>query len=61
MIQPTQTDEIRLAQSSDDRLERILAIVKSGQRTSFSVDDEGALRFGDRLCSRYDLPKGQDP
>ena len=50
VIRPTLTEDIRRAQSSDERLERIRATVTSGQRTPFRIDDEGALRFGDRLC-----------
>ena len=50
VIQPTLMDEIRQAQSSDYRLERIRAMVTSGRSTPFRVDEEGALRFRDRLC-----------
>ena len=50
VVQPTLMDEIRQAQSSDHRLERIRTTVTSGQSTPFRVDEEGALRFRDRLC-----------
>ena len=42
--------QIQEAQKEDPKITKIVAKVKSGKGVGFIIDNEGVLRFGDRLC-----------
>ena len=43
-------ERIREAQAQDAHLSKIVEEVKSGSRDDFSLQEDGTLMFGDRLC-----------
>ncbi|KAJ4773005.1 DNA/RNA polymerases superfamily protein [Rhynchospora pubera] len=50
VVKPTLMEEIKQAQQKDARLEKVRATVTSELTTPFRVDEEGVLRFRDRIC-----------
>ena len=54
-MQSSLVDEIKIAQASDELLQKFRGQVESGLRTDLIVDEDGSLRFGARLC----VPKGE--
>jgi hypothetical protein len=46
----TLEDEIRKAQPSDQMLLKVMAQVREGQTQDFQIDDQGTLRFWNRVC-----------
>ncbi|KAJ3704742.1 hypothetical protein LUZ61_008447 [Rhynchospora tenuis] len=50
VVKPTLIDEIKEAQKEDARLEKTRELVKSGQETPFQVDENGVVRFQNRVC-----------
>ncbi|KAJ1684803.1 hypothetical protein LUZ63_016193 [Rhynchospora breviuscula] len=53
VIKPTLIDEIKEAQKEDAGLEKTRELVKSEQETPFQVDEDGVLRFKNRVCVPY--------
>ena len=49
-VQPTLVDRIKLSQADDPHLKKIMDEVCSGKKSEFSIFEDGALRFGSRLC-----------
>ena len=49
-VQPTLVERIKLSQADDPYLKKIMDEVRSGKRSEFSIPENGALRFGSRLC-----------
>ena len=43
-------ERIKLSQADDPHLEKIMDEVRSGKKFEFSISEDGALRFGSRLC-----------
>ncbi|XP_041015054.1 uncharacterized protein LOC121257868 [Juglans microcarpa x Juglans regia] len=50
MVQPTLIDRIKHAQKEDSGLVRLVVEVKEGNKSEFSISEDGTLRFGSRLC-----------
>ncbi|KAJ1684802.1 hypothetical protein LUZ63_016192 [Rhynchospora breviuscula] len=53
VVKPTLIDEIKEAQKEDAGLEKTQELVKSEQETPFQVDEDGVLRFKNRVCVPY--------
>jgi hypothetical protein len=49
-IQPTLIERIKLLQSGDSQLVKIMDEVRSGKKPMFNISDDGVLKFGNRLC-----------
>jgi hypothetical protein len=49
-IQPTLIERIKLSQSGDSQLVKIMDEVRSGKKPMFNISDDGVLKFGNRLC-----------
>ena len=49
-VQPTLVEIIKLSQADDPYLKKIMDEVRSGKKSEFSISEDGALRFGSRLC-----------
>jgi hypothetical protein len=49
-ITPTLEDEIRMAQTEDPFLLKVISRVREGKAQDFRVDDQGTLRFRNRVC-----------
>ena len=49
-VEPSLQERIRVAQMEDPELMRIRGEVGNANRAEFRVDEQGALRFRDRLC-----------
>jgi ribonuclease HI len=54
-IQPRLHDQLRNAQQQDSKCQKFRESTESGRDSSFHVDNEGILRFGDRICVPDDL------
>uniref|UniRef100_A0A2N9H8A8 Reverse transcriptase domain-containing protein n=1 Tax=Fagus sylvatica TaxID=28930 RepID=A0A2N9H8A8_FAGSY len=53
-VQPTLTEKIKSSQGCDPQLMKIMEEVRDGNRLEFNISNDGALRFGDRLCVSKD-------
>jgi hypothetical protein len=49
-VQPTLIERIKLLQSGDSQLVKIMDEVRSGKKPMFNISDDGVLKFGNRLC-----------
>jgi hypothetical protein len=49
-VQPTLIERIKLLQSGDSQLVKIMDEVRSGKKPLFNISDDGVLKFGNRLC-----------
>ena len=49
-------DQIKEAQEKDEEMQEIKKEVQEGKMSEFSIDDQGALRFKNRLC----VPNGKE-
>ena len=49
-VQPTLVERIKLSQADYPHLKEIMDEVQSGKKSEFSIFEDGALRFGSRLC-----------
>jgi hypothetical protein len=49
-VQPTLIERIKLSQSGDSQLVKIMDEVRSGKKPMFNISDDGVLKFGNRLC-----------
>ena len=49
-VQPTLVERIKLSQADYPHLKKIMDEVQSGKKSEFSISEDGALRFGSRLC-----------
>ena len=49
-VQPTLIEKIKSSQGCDPQLMKIMEEVRGGNRLEFNISNDGALRFGDRLC-----------
>jgi hypothetical protein len=49
-VQPTLIEKIKSSQGCDPQLIKIMEEVRGGNRLEFNISNDGALRFGDRLC-----------
>uniref|UniRef100_A0A2N9HRA9 RNA-directed DNA polymerase n=1 Tax=Fagus sylvatica TaxID=28930 RepID=A0A2N9HRA9_FAGSY len=49
-VQPTLIERIKLLQSGDSQLVKIMDEVRSGKKPMFNISDDGILKFGNRLC-----------
>ena len=49
-VQPTLIEEIRVAQTTDPQLERIREEILVGKPPGFVVQEDGTIRFHDRVC-----------
>ena len=49
-VQPTLVERIKLSQADDPHLKKIMDEEHSGKKSKFSISENGALRFGSRLC-----------
>ena len=49
-VQLTLVERIKLSQVDDPHLKKIMDEVRSGNKSKFSISEDGALRFGSRLC-----------
>uniref|UniRef100_A0A2N9IPW9 Reverse transcriptase n=1 Tax=Fagus sylvatica TaxID=28930 RepID=A0A2N9IPW9_FAGSY len=49
-VQPTLIERIKLSQSGDSQLVKIMDEVQSGKKPMFNISDDGVLKFGNRLC-----------
>ena len=54
-IRPTLIEEIKTAQCTDPRLQKLKEQLEAGLRTDMRIHTDGALFHGDRLC----VPKGE--
>jgi hypothetical protein len=54
-VQPRLHDQLRNAQQQDLKCQKFREGVESGRDSPFQVDNEGILRFGDRICVPDDL------
>ena len=52
--QPVLKQMIIDAQKNDDKMQKMVQMVKDGDKTDFSVKEAGSLRFHNRLCVPYD-------
>ena len=43
-------ERIKLSQADNPHLKKIMDEVRSGKKFEFSISEDGALRFGSRLC-----------
>uniref|UniRef100_A0A2N9HMK9 Integrase catalytic domain-containing protein n=1 Tax=Fagus sylvatica TaxID=28930 RepID=A0A2N9HMK9_FAGSY len=49
-VQPTLIEKIKISQGCDPQLMKIMEEVHGGNRLEFNISNDGALRFGNRLC-----------
>ena len=49
-VKPNLEEEIRAEQANDPGIERIKVKIPQGKAKEFSIDDQGILRYGTRLC-----------
>jgi hypothetical protein len=49
-VQPTLIERIKLSQSGDSQLVKIMDEVRSGKKPMFNIFYDGILKFGNRLC-----------
>ena len=49
-VQPTLVERIILSLANDSHLKKIMDEAHSGKKPEFSISEDGALRFGSRLC-----------
>jgi hypothetical protein len=49
-VQPTLIERIKLSQSGDSQLVKIMDEVQSGKKPMFNISDDGVLKFENRLC-----------
>ena len=49
-VQPTLVERIKLSQANDPHLKKIMDEVRCGKKSEFSIFEDGALKFGSRLC-----------
>ena len=49
-VQPTLIEKIKISQGCDPQLMKIMEEVRGGNRLEFNISNDGALRFGNRLC-----------
>jgi hypothetical protein len=49
-VQPTLIEKIKLSQSSDSQLVKIMDELRSGKKPMFNISDDGNLKFGNGLC-----------
>jgi hypothetical protein len=49
-VQPTLIEKIKSSQGCDPQLMKIMEKVRGRNRLEFNISNDGALRFGDRLC-----------
>jgi hypothetical protein len=49
-VQPTLIEKIKSSQGCDPQLIKIMEEVRGGNRLEFNISNDGALRFGDKLC-----------
>lgn len=54
-IKPTLQEEILQKQITDKRMQTIRKDVENGKQTDFRIDQEGLLRFRNRLCIPNDI------
>ena len=47
-------ERIKLSQADDPHLKKIMDEEHSGKKSKFSISENGALRFGSRLCAPND-------
>ena len=49
-VRPIMVERVREAQAQDAQLSKIVEEVKSGSRDDFSLQKDGTLMIGERLC-----------
>ena len=49
-VQPTLVEIIILSWTNDSHLKKIMDEMRSGKKPEISIFEDGALRFGSRLC-----------